>query len=54
MRQKKAEADQLYQMYQEEKEKQRLEDAQANAQSHLKQIVGILQPHRLSLVRFDF
>jgi hypothetical protein len=40
MRQKKAEADRLFLLYQNEKEKQRNLDAQAVSDSHLKQVVS--------------
>lgn len=39
MRQKKAETDQLYHMYQQEKDKQRRQDAQTLSNLHLKQAV---------------
>ncbi|CAF4284443.1 unnamed protein product, partial [Rotaria sordida] len=37
MRRKKAESDRLYLLYQQEKEKQRTQDAQAISEYHLKQ-----------------
>lgn len=39
IRRKKEESDRLYSLYLEEKQRQRQQDAQANSQSHLKQIV---------------
>ena len=40
IRKKKAESDRLFHLYQQEKEKQRLQDAQTTSQFHIKQIVG--------------
>ena len=42
MRQKKAETDQLYQMYQQEKDRQRRQDAQTLSNLHVKQAVGLV------------
>ena len=42
MRRKKAETDQLYHMYQQEKDKQRRQDAQNLSIMHLKQTVSVL------------
>ena len=40
MQEKKVEADRLYHLYQDEKERQRMEKAQAVSHSHLNQIVS--------------
>jgi len=41
MREKKAETDKLFQIYQQEKDKKRRDDAQALSQTHLQQAVRI-------------
>jgi len=41
IRRKKEESDQLFLLYQQEKDKQRTQDAQAVSQIHLKQVVSL-------------
>lgn len=43
MRKKKDEADELFRIYQQEKEKQRNRDAQVISESHLKQAVNSIE-----------
>ena len=48
MLRKKEESDRLFMLYQQEKDRQRKQNAQANSQAHLKQAVKILK------IRFSF
>jgi hypothetical protein len=52
MRQKKAETDRLFLLYQQEKDKKRSQDAKATAESHLKQAVSLLQNNSIKILSF--
>jgi len=54
IRQKKAETDQMFYLYQQEKDKKRNEDAQALADYHLKQAVNSYKKIFLHLFVFFF
>jgi hypothetical protein len=54
LQRKKEESDRLYTLYQQEKQKQREQDAQANSQAHLRQTVDNPFSILLILVRLLF
>jgi len=53
IRRKKEEADQLFLLYQQEKEKQRNQDAQAISQIHLKQAVSYFIRLIIEMISFE-